>query len=108
MIGEGENVTVENAVQLTHYRKGSPGTYGRSASFLTNSQDGPLRWEPEFSLGQLYNTNNFIQGYAPSLIAFAEAASGNSTLQYGTLEDAREVLKIFEALRKGPEKVVTV
>ena len=102
VVGEGANVTVENAARLTYYRTGSPGAYGRSPSFLTAIEQAPLVWQPELSLGQLYNSNNFIQGYAPSIIAFAEAALGTAPLACGTLEDAREVLKVFEALRAGP------
>ncbi len=101
VVGEGANVVVENAARLTYYRRGSPGPYGRTPSFLTESESAPLHWEPELSLGQLYNSNNFIQGYALSIIAFAQAALGGPPLQYGTLEDAVEVLKVFEALREG-------
>ena len=108
VVGEGANVTVENAARLTYYRTGSPGPYGRSPSFLTDIEQAPLVWQPELSLGQLYNSNNFIQGYAPSIIAFAEAALGTAPLACGTLEDAREVLKVFEALRAGPSRQIAL
>ena len=65
-------------------------------------------WQPELSLGQLYNNNNFIQGYAQSVIAFAEAALGTAPLTRGTLEDAREVLKVFDALRAGPGRKIVL
>ena len=108
VVGEGANVTVENAARLTYYRTGSPGPYGRSPSFLTDIEQAPLVWQPELSLGQLYNSNNFIQGYAPSIIAFAEAALGTAPLACGTLEDAREVLKVFDALRAGPGRQIAL
>ena len=108
VVGEGANVTVENAARLTYYRPGSPGSYGRCPSFLTEAGQAPLVWEPELSLGQLYNNNNFIQGYAPSIIAFAQAALGSAPLACGTLEDAREVLKIFDALRAGPGRRISL
>lgn len=108
VVGEGTNVVVENAVRLTYYRRGSPGPYGKSPSYLTETDQAPLSWEPELSLGQLYNTNNFIQGYAPSIIAFAHAALGGPALRYGTLEDAVEVLKVFEALCEGPGRTITI
>ena len=108
VVGEGANVTVENAARLTYYRPGSPGSYGRCPSFLTEAGQAPLVWEPELSLGQLYNNNNFIQGYAPSIIAFAQAALGSAPLACGTLEDAREVLKVFDALRAGPGRRISL
>lgn len=102
VVGEGANLVLDNAVRLTYYRRGSPGPYGRTPSFITTPEQAPLVWEPEMSLGQLYNLNNFFQGYAPSIIAFATAALGGPPLGEGTLEDAVEVLKAFEALRTAP------
>lgn len=101
-VGEGANVVVENAARLTYYRKASPGPYGRTADALTSLADGPLHWEPELSLGQLYNDHNFIQGYAQSLLHFTAAALTGRPTVVGTLEDALEVLKIHEALCQGP------
>ncbi len=101
VVGEGANVVVENAVRVTYYRPGSPGPYGRTPTFLTDNDHAPLHWEPEMTLGQMYNTNNFFQGYAPSIVAFARAALGEAPLAYGTLEDAARTLAVFEALRSG-------
>jgi hypothetical protein len=50
------------------------------------------------SLGQLYNSNNFVQGYAQSLREFVDAARGVRALRFGTLEDALEVLEVFATL----------
>lgn len=100
IVGEGSNLVIENASRLTWYRPGSPGTYGRSPSFFTDDERAPLVWQPEMSLGQLYNNNNFLQGYAPNIIAFVEAARGGKPLTAGTLEHALEVLEIFEALTR--------
>ena len=106
VVGEGANVVVENATRVTAYRRGSPGPYGRTPSYLTGADQAPLVWEPELSLGQLYNTNSFIQGYAQSIIAFVAAALGEAALEWGTLEDGLEILKIFEALRASPGRPV--
>jgi predicted dehydrogenase len=106
VVGEGANVVVENATRVTYYRRGSPGPYGRTPSYLTGAEQAPLAWEPEFSLGQLYNTNSFIQGYAQSIMAFVAAALGEAPLEFGTLEDGLEILKVFEALRRSPGQPV--
>lgn len=101
IVGEGSNLVIENASRLTWYRPGSTGTYGRSPSYFTADSGAPLVWQPELSLGQLYNNNNFLQGYAPNLIAFVDAARGLKPLTAGTLENALEVLSVFETLTRG-------
>jgi predicted dehydrogenase len=98
IVGEGSNVVVHNAAHLTWYRPGRVGDYGRTPSYLTGNDIGPLTWQPELSLGQLYNNNNFMQGYAQSVIAFVDAVMNNLPLSQGTLEDAIEILRVFEML----------
>ena len=107
-VGEGANITVDNAVRLTYYRRASIGRYGRTTDALTTLGDGPLRWEPEFSLGQLYNDHNFIQGYAQSLLHFTAAAATGTPTTVGTLEDALEIVKVFETLCEGPGTVRSI
>jgi predicted dehydrogenase len=101
-VGEGTNIVVENAARLTYYRKASPGPYGRTIDAFTPLESGPLTWEPELTLGQLYNDHNFIQGYGQSLLHFTEAAMASRPVTVGTLEDALEVLKVYQALCAGP------
>jgi predicted dehydrogenase len=105
-VGEGANVVIDNAARLTYYRKASPGAYGRTTDAFTALETGPLTWEPELSLGQLYNDHNFIQGYGQSLLHFTEAALAGQPATVGTLEDALEVLKVHEALCQGPGKEI--
>lgn len=101
-VGEGADLIVENAARLTYYRKASPGPYGRTIDAFTPLETGPLTWQPELSLGQLYNDHNFIQGYGQSLVHFTEAVLAGRPVTIGTLEDALEVLKVYEALCQGP------
>jgi predicted dehydrogenase len=101
-VGEGANAVVENAARLTYYRKASAGPYGRMTDMITSLADGPVRWEPELSLGTLYNDHNFIQGYGQSLLHFTEAAMAGRPVTVGTLEDALEVMRVFELLCEGP------
>jgi predicted dehydrogenase len=105
-VGEGANIVVQNAARLTYYRKASAGPYGRTTDVLGPLADGPLHWEPELSLGTLYNDHNFIQGYGQSLLHFVEAARAGRPVTVGTLEDALEVMKVFEALCEGPGAAV--
>ncbi|WP_308637884.1 Gfo/Idh/MocA family protein [Paenibacillus silvisoli] len=103
VVGNGCNVVVENGVNLTYYRKASRGGYGRSSSYLVDDESAPLHWEPEFSLGQLYNKNIFLLGYAPEVIHFCERILAGQAPEKGTLEDALEIMKLFEAYRNTPE-----
>jgi predicted dehydrogenase len=101
IVGEGSNVVVDNAAHITWYRPGQIGEYGRTPTFTTSNDVAPLTWHPELSLGQLYNNNNFMQGYAQSIISFVDAVLLGRPLASGTLEDAAEILRVFEMLIGG-------
>jgi len=104
VVGSGANLVVENGVRLTYYRPGSPGAYGRAGSFLTDDDSAPLHWEPEFSLGQLYNKNLFLLGYAPEVRYFCACVLDGTPPERAGLDDAREILRVYEAFR-GPDGV---
>jgi predicted dehydrogenase len=108
VIGDGENVVVDNNLRVTLYRNGKPKQgYGRSGDYfnLTDDESAPLRWEPEFSLGQLHNKGLFLLGYAPEIIGYTTRLLEGHGPQWGTLEDALEILLIYEAYRK-PDGIV--
>lgn len=98
VVGDGSNLVVDNGVHLTWYRRADLGPYGETFSYLTDNETAPLTWQPEMSLGQLYNNNNFYQGYAPSMASFVDAVQDSRPLHVGTLEDARQILAVFEML----------
>lgn len=108
VIGNGANVVVENGVKLTYYRKANRPAYGRSASFLVDDEVAPLYWEPEFSLGQLYNKNIFFLGYVPEVLHFCESILTGCPPQKGTLEESLEIAKLFEAYRTTPDGTLAV
>lgn len=106
VIGRDANVVVDNGVRVTYYRPGGHRAYGRSASFLVDSESAPLVWEPEFSLGQLYNKNLFYLGYVPEVVAFCESVSRNSPPAKGTLDDSLQIMRLFEAYQQVPAGTV--
>jgi len=109
VVGDGANVVVENGVKLTWYRPGGRGEggYGRSVNFIGPDDAAPVVWEPEFSLGQLYNKGLFLLGYYGEVAAFAACVRENRRPAKCNLDDAREVMKLYEAFM-GPENEVIV
>jgi len=99
VIGRGCNVVVDNGVKLTYYRRGGRGEggYGRSGSYIGDDASAPIYWEPEFSLGQLYNKGIFMLGYAHEVIYFSECVLNNTPPDRSNLETALEITKLYEA-----------
>jgi len=108
VIGEGENVVVENNLRLTHYRQAArKAGYGRSGDYfnLFADENAPRHWEPEFSLGELHNKGMFLLGYAPEIIHFTTRLLEGKGPEWGNLEDALEILRIYEAYTK-PDQII--
>jgi predicted dehydrogenase len=109
IIGEGSNAIVENGSKLTWYRRASLPAYGRAASFIQPDENAALVYEPEHSLGQLYNNNLFYLGYVPEILHLTDAILDGTPFTKGTLEVAGEVMKLFEFYRSAaPGVTVTL
>jgi predicted dehydrogenase len=106
VVGDRSNVVVDNGVKLTWYRPGGrgPGGYGRSANFIGPDEAGPIVWEPEFSLGQLYNKGIFLLGYAQEILYFCECVRKRMRPELCNTDWARALLRLYEAYQ-GPEDV---
>lgn len=105
VIGTGANVVLDNGVKLTYYRKGSRGQYGRAMAFTGGDETAPLYWEPEFSLGTLWNKNLFMLGYAQEIIYFCEAVLAGRPVEKANLDDALAIMRLYEAYRFNPPGV---
>jgi predicted dehydrogenase len=110
VVGRGANVVVENGVRLTYYRRGSrgPGGYGRSSTYIGPDEGAPLVWEPEFSLGQLYNKNLFTLGYAPEVNYFCACILAGRRPAYANLDDTLAMMRWYEAYRQPPGRVIDI
>ncbi len=104
--GAGANVVVDNGVRLSYYRPGARLAYGRAPSYVVDEQVAPLVWEPEFSLGQLYNKNLFYLGYVPEILHFCDSVLQERPPQKGTLDDSLAIMRLFEAYRDVPPGAV--
>jgi predicted dehydrogenase len=110
IVGEGANVAVENGTKLTYYRPGErgPGGYGGAPSFIGSDDHAPICWEPEFSLGQLYNKGLFLLGYYGEVKYFADCVREGTPPTKCGLDDALEITKVFEAFMRPEGQLVTV
>jgi predicted dehydrogenase len=102
----GHHIVVDNNKRVTYHRgpvvPAGQG-YGRTPSFFTGSPDETTAvWEPEFSLGQLYNKGLFLLGYWGEVNAFARGILDGQPPTRGTLQQAWECTRIFEAFAEGP------
>lgn len=104
------NVVVDNGMRLIYYKghKGS-GLYGKALNFIGDDPaEGPVTWEPEHSLGQLYNKNLFLQGMVQSVNQFCQAVIENKKLEKSTLADAVHLTKIFDAYKKKSDQWIAI
>ena len=103
IVGEGAFVVVENGVNLRYYRPGArrgQGGYGRAASYIGADEASPVVWEPEFSLGQLYNKNLFLLGYVSEVLYFCECVLDNRPPQIANLDDTLAMMRWYECYRQ--------
>lgn len=110
VIGQGATVVVENGVRLTYYRAGSrgPGGYGRAATYIGADDDAPITWEPEFSLGQLYNKNLFTLGYVPEVCYFCECVLAGRRPTYANLDDTLAMMRWYEVYRQPAGALIEI
>lgn len=108
IIGEGANAIVDNNIRVQYFRPTRGPAYGREGDFFGAIENAPLLWEPEFSLGTLHNKALFLLGYAPEIIAFTTRLLEGKGPEYGTLDDAAEMMRIYDAYRQPDETIQRV
>jgi predicted dehydrogenase len=100
------HIVVENNVRVSYHRLPRLG-YGDVPNFYSPGPDEATAvWQPEFSLGQLYNKGLFLLGYYNEVNEFARAILENRPPRKGTLDQAWQVTRIFEAFASGPGQVI--
>ena len=106
VIGTGANVIVDNGVKLTYYRAG--GTrgetdLGQSENYIGRHETGPVVWEPEFTLGNLYSKQLFLEGYVGSVQHFAERLLAGEPPKLGNLVDILHIMSMYDMIRTGKD-----
>jgi predicted dehydrogenase len=100
----GQHILVDNNVRVSLHRS-PPVGYGDTPSYYAGTTENATAvWEPEFSLGQLYNKGLFLLGYWGEVNEFALSVLEGRPPCKGTLEDAWQATRIFEAFAGGPGK----
>lgn len=104
----GRHLVVENNVRVSLHRL-PPVGYGDAPNFFQGPPgEATASWEPEFSLGQLYNKGLFLLGYYGEVHEFARSILEKRPPRKGTLEQARQVTRIFEAFAEGPGRTISL
>jgi predicted dehydrogenase len=104
----GRHVTVENNLRVAYHRMPMAG-YGDVTDFYAAPADQATAvWEPEFSLGQLYNKGLFVLGYYGEINEFARAILDDRPVAKAGLDDARRVTHIFEAFARGQRERIAL
>jgi predicted dehydrogenase len=107
---KGQHIVVDNNVRVTYYRNPpyEPGTgYGAAPNYYSGGLgDGTVSWEPEWSLGQLYNKALFLLGYYGEVNEFARSILEKRPASKAHLGHAWQATRIFEAFGEGPGKVI--
>lgn len=104
----GKHIVVDNNVRVSYHRDPGRG-YGNWPNFYNGApEQTSAAWEPEFSLGQLYNKGLFLLGYYGEVNEFARSILENRPPAKGTLEQARQVTRLFEAFAEGPGKRIAL
>ncbi len=109
IVGEkSRSIVVENNIRV-EYRRDPKLGYGDVPSFFAGGpNDVTAVWQPEFSLGQLYNNGLFLQGYWGELNEFCAAILENRRPTRCGLDHAWQATRIFEAFAEGPDKVINL
>lgn len=101
LVGEGAHLVIDNVMRLSYFRQVSqPGVYGREPSFIGSDDDAPLFWEPEFTLGQMYNKNIFLIGYVGEVSHFAQSVLDGHAPERAGAADLLEIMRWTEALHQ--------
>ncbi|OPZ05575.1 MAG: hypothetical protein BWZ10_03029 [candidate division BRC1 bacterium ADurb.BinA364] len=104
----GRHIIVDNNTRVSLHRH--PGAaYGASPSyFLGDPGQATAVWEPEFSLGQLYNKGLFLLGYYGEIDEFARSILERRPPAKCGMDHAWQATRIFEAFAEGPGKRIAL
>jgi len=97
--GQGCTITIDNSSRVTIHRADPNYRYGQTVTYL----NGPSAdvWEPQNAFATLENMPTFTQGIYFELEAFCRCVLDGTQPTIGSLEFAREVMRVYEAALGG-------
>jgi len=104
----GRHVVVDNNVRVSYHRDAFGGYGDVPSAYGGEPERTTAYWEPEFSLGQLYNKGLFLLGYYNEVNEFARSILEKRLPAKGTLTHAWQVTRLFEAFAQGPNKLISL
>ncbi len=104
----GRHIIADNNIRVSYHRHPRWAAMAGNQVFSRMPGETTSFWEPEFSLGQLYNKGLFLLGYYGEVAEFAASILEKRAPVKATLEDAWKVTRIFEAFVEGPGKVIQI
>jgi hypothetical protein len=105
----GGHLVIDNSIDLHWYRHGGDKPYGRAPDFTCEPEAAALHWQPEFSLGVLYNAQPFLLGYATELNHFCKCILDEKPFDCAGSADMLHLTAVFEAFRDGaPGEWITI
>jgi predicted dehydrogenase len=97
LFGAGCHVTIENSSRIV-FQRGIPFVYGQTTSYApAGLEGGAIVWEPQNMLATLENKALFTQGIYQELRHFCDCVLAGQPATKGSLEFAREVMRVYEA-----------
>jgi len=104
-----QHILVENNHRVSLHRNPPGLGYGATPDYFSGSpNEATALWDPEFSLGQLYNKGLFLLGYYNEVNEFARSILEKRPVAKGHLDHAWQVTRLFEAFTEGPNKVISL
>jgi len=93
--------TEDGKLRVTYHRLPRPGYGDVPDCYASEPDEATAIWQPEFSLGQLYNKGLFLLGYYNEVNEFARSILENRRPSKGGLDHVWQVTRLFEAFAEG-------
>jgi predicted dehydrogenase len=108
LLGSGHKLVARNTDELVWYRPYErPNVrYPEVWNYIESDDSGALTWKPELSRSATYNNSMFLNGTGQNVVYFCECLLSGRAPEKGTLEDALELAKWFEAFMGKPGALV--
>jgi len=108
VFGKSWHLHIDNSLKIT-LQRGIPFAYGKTTNYAPEGDDtGAIVWEPQNCLATLENKALFTQGMYFELKHFCDCILNSEKASLGTLEFAKDVMKVYEAALLSSGKRIVI